>query len=159
MSGTGSWLEKFSNEYNVVYSNIASCLTNAKVIVSNAQVWKIDNPSLKRKFDTAHGNSVLVESWLNARDIFLGTEDEILSSIHGGFAFPSGTGGMQFSTGHLVGIDAVMASNGDIDKTFGFIMCTMAIGRSYVVDNNTSIMEIPEGYDSVHFLNGSNSKR
>ena len=161
MSGqtSGYWLEKFSNEYNIVYSNILSCLTNSKVFVSNLQVWKIDNPNLKSKFVTTYGSSVQVESWLNARDIFLGTEDEILSSIHGGFAFPTGTGGMQFSTGNLAGIDAMMASNADTDKVFGFILCTMAIGRSYVVDSNTSIMEIPNGYDSVHFLNSSNSKK
>ena len=88
MSEKGYWIEQFSDEYNVMQSNITKCLSK-KLYINSLSVWKIDNPLLRTKFE-ANNDGPQIQSWLNTKDVFQGTEtDIILSQIHGGFAFPS----------------------------------------------------------------------
>ena len=148
----GFWIDQLSDEYNVVYSNVSANLGN-QLCIANLEVWKIDNPLLRNKFDHQNGNTLQVQSWLNVKDIFRGTEQDILSSIHGGFAFPVGTKGMKFVTNYFDGIDE--GSNVDIDKVYGFIMCVLAVGRSYVVNSSSPMDKIPDNYDSMYLTDNN----
>jgi len=158
----GHWLSQFSNEFNVVYSSIAPLLGSRRFI-GNLEVWKIENPVSHAKFKHRHAASLQVNSWLNAKDLFAGTEKEILSSIHGGFAFPVGTKGMKFSTGKLNGIE-LRSSGGktpDGNLEHSFIMCVLAVGRSSVVNASDKVEEIPlpSGYDSFYIVDNGGQKR
>lgn len=154
MAEKGYWIEQFSDEYNVIQCSIAKCVPN-KLYINSLAVWKIDNPLLRTKFE-ANSEGSQIQSWLNTKDVFHGTNtDIILSQIHGGFAFPSG--GMKFSADFIDGIAIEYDVNGNIislDETqnYGLILCDVSIGHPYVLDGE-NIEEkvsgdIPEGYDS-----------
>jgi hypothetical protein len=149
----GHWLPQFSSEFNVVHCNIASMLGSRRFIAS-LEVWKIENPAAHAKFKQQHAHSLQVNSWLNAKDLFAGSENDILSSIHGGFVFPPGTKGMQFSTGKLNGIDLASAGGKTPmgGQEHGMILCVLAVGRSSVVSSTDKVeeMTLPSGYDSFY---------
>ena len=149
----GYWIDKFSDEYNIVFSNVSANLSG-NLHIANLQIWKIDNPLLRNNFDHQNASTLQVQSWMNTKDIFRGSEQDILSAIHGGFAFPAGTKGMKFGTNHLDGLDT--GSKADPDKVHGFIMCVLAIGRSFVVGAADQNIDIPENFDSL-YISDNNS--
>ena len=167
----GYWIDDFSDEYNIIYSNIVAYLEN-QLYIKRLSVWKIDNPLLRAQFEQVNGTEVVIQSWLNSNDVFQGTEDEILRSVHGGFAFPEG--GMVFSAGILDGIDSPRKQknfNPDFnpEKQYGFIMCDVAVGKSYVITNEDSVSpatafskhhgNIPKNYDSLYLINENSQNK
>lgn len=174
----GHWIPQFSSEFNIVFSNITSLLGSRRFI-KNLEVWKIENPVAHAKFLHHYSSALQVDSWLNTKEFFAGTEKEILSSIHGGFAFPEGTKGMQFATGKLSGIEVLPAVNTasssskskksqtaatvstvDEMQEHCFVMCVIAVGRASVVTSSENVeeMNIPNGYDSLYITTDNQKK-
>ncbi len=152
----GRWLDKFSDEFNIAHNNVATIL-GTKKFISDLEIWKVDNPLLHAKFDQHYSSSLKVDCWLNTEDIFDGTEEEVLSSIHGGFAFPIETVGMTFTTGKLNGVDG--KTKVDPEKVTGFVMCILAVGKSFVTtstDQRSTI--VPKNYDSLYYSDVSAKK-
>jgi TLD len=89
-----------------------------------------------------------VDSWVNLAE--LDSANPIQDVVKRGFLIQDPSSGIQFTTGNIR-----FAS--DEPETHQFLLCTVAVGRSYVHDDPSAKRELPSGYDSL-YLHDSQSR-
>jgi hypothetical protein len=115
--------------------------SNSSGLVSDLNVWRIDNAQVTSNFDRTTGGLLRLPSWVKTEDL---PDDNSLDEIcHYGFQLHN-TNGMSFSTGN---VDILQDSS-----VKQLVYCELAVGRARVCDpaDITSSCAIPEGFDSLY---------
>lgn len=122
------------------------CL-NSLGLVSDLNIWRIDNAQVTSDFDRTTGGLLRLPAWVNTEEL---PEDNCLDEIcQYGFQLHN-TKGMSFSTGNIPNL----IPNADVAQQL--VYCELAVGRARVCDpaeiapTSTEAVIIPEGYDSLY---------
>lgn len=169
LSSSGSWLDLHSPEYDLIHYHLSSSVAHLGV-VDRLKVWKIDNPSLYYKFERKCSGMLRLHGWKNTEEILSskyypniknlgGNYNSIEEICTNGFYYDKKLeNGLQFSTGSL-NLEEVPVEEGGESKEYCFFFLDLAVGRSFVCENNESLdlnsLVIPQGYDSLYFLPSS----
>jgi len=108
--------------------------------LADVSVWQLGSTGLAVAFERRARGLQTLPCWLPARR--LGEENALDRLAAQGFSL-GGKGGLTFSSGDL-----------DLDPHEGtahrFLLCQVAVGRAFVVDDPSEQAEVPEGYDSLY---------
>ena len=121
--------------------HVGRCVHNSGV-VSNLNIWRIDNAQVTSNFDRSTGGMLRLPSWVKTED--LPEENSVDEICQYGFQLHN-TNGMTFSTG---AVDLTP----DATVTQQLVYCELAVGRARVAepDEISKSCVIPEGYDSLY---------
>eukprot|EP00753_Platysulcus_tardus_P020567 PLAT8228.1.p1 GENE.PLAT8228.1~~PLAT8228.1.p1 ORF type:complete len:1035 (+),score=520.69 PLAT8228.1:50-3154(+) len=131
--------------------------------VRDLNVWAVANPHLTMQHEKRSAGLLSLDTWVDVGG--LGDYNSLSEVIQRGFHFPPTGEGMVFETGNLRpdpdsgtpvpgsgeklgGAAAVMGSGGE--RTYLFLLCKIAVGRSYVLDDPEAKRVLPPGYDSLY---------
>lgn len=121
--------------------------------VAIKSITAIGNPNLSLAFETRAKNLMTLDAWVDVS--MVGDANSVHDICARGFSFPPQ--GMVFSVGAIVLTPPPAADgynmSGSRKRAFEFVLCRIAVGRSYVIDAEaleTTRAAIPEGYDSLY---------
>jgi hypothetical protein len=104
-------------------------------------IWQVSNPALTAQFDRRSNSQLSVDCWVDITA--LDDSNAIQDVCKRGFAMPVGGEGLAFTTG-TIKFDA------DAPEQRQFLLCSVAIGRSFVIDDLAAKRELPAGFDSLY---------
>lgn len=139
VSSNGHWLNENSEEFQGLKSYLQLCLKSQAL--ATLEIWKIENEQMLSKFEKKYAKMTKMQCWFDINKYCKSDNavQDMCSKGFFGFPFP----GFQFF-------------NGVIEDNFEgnglFVLCDVAIGRSYVVDHDPSRHPVPEGYDSFYLV-------
>ena len=105
-------------------------------------MWKIDNPELIVGFEKRARSLLTLTTFVDSAS--LDARNSLFEVCRRGFLFPTNGNGMVFTHGNVEG---AVPDNGTV-KTY--ILCKVAVGKSYILDDPKGPRNIPPGYDSLY---------
>jgi len=112
------------------------------------QMWSVASPQLTTNFDKKSQMKV-VDCWVNLSH--LGEENRLEDTCKRGFKIPKP--GLVFTTGSI----KLPEDTYGYSKTYEYLFCKVAVGKSYCVNMETleGELAVPEGYESILLYNSS----
>ena len=160
----GSWLKEDDEAYESCKQLLLASLPNSSIgTISSLQIWEVDSDDIATRYTTLLSllldiiNIITINRYerrsseLNKVSCFVSSKDltfdnSIQSVLQNGYSFKHTNGRMLFSTGI---IDETMFQT-QINSEYTFILTEVAVGRSFVCDDTSKMVQVPNGYDSFY---------
>ena len=110
--------------------------------IHNVQCEIVENPSMVVAFERRTEGTLVLDSWVDAEGL-TGTANSLEAVCTSGFQFPASGQGAVFSTGR---IDVPEPAVG---RTYTFLLCKIAVGKSVVIESESTDAVLPRGADSL----------
>ena len=116
--------------------------------------WRCDNPTLAVAFDRQARGRLVLDCWVDVGA--LGPENALARLAERGFTLPKE--GMRFSAGRIMPAERWrdrelgafrFNTRTHADRTHTYLLCHVAVGRSYVTKEGDAPTGIPPGFDSL----------
>jgi hypothetical protein len=104
-------------------------------------VWSVSNSHLTAQFERRAQSQLAVDCWVDVTA--LDDANSIQDVCKRGFSMPVTGEGIAFTTG-TIKFDA------DAPDQRQYLLCSVSIGRSFVVDDLAAKRELPAGFDSLY---------
>jgi len=122
---------------------------------SDVNIWKVDNPNANVTFERRTANMLTLDCWTDCGD--LDSSNRMDDVCRRGFLFPANGLGLPFHHGNIVlddSVESFMESDAP-ETTSGkqnhfYIFSRVAVGRPYIIDEKSTDLKRPEGYDSLY---------
>lgn len=109
---------------------------------ANTNVWKIDNPELIVGFEKRARSMLTLSAFVDSSS--LDARNSLFEVCRRGFLFPTTGNGIVFTHGNVEGD---VPDDGTVKD---YILCKIAVGKSYILDDPKGSRVIPPGYDSLY---------
>lgn len=140
----GYWLDAKTDEYDLINHYLQLCCQSGSDfgVPNNVEIWKIEHADVQSRFERRASNMLKLTSWTLADD--LRPDNNLHDLCKRGFLLENG--GLEFSTGKI-NIKKLAAGE---SPTKTLVYSEIAVGRSYVTDEDPVDAVIPPGYDSFY---------
>ncbi|KAL0235091.1 hypothetical protein GEMRC1_001673 [Eukaryota sp. GEM-RC1] len=127
-----------SDEFHNVQYRLSSGLRSFSANI--LKLFNVSSPQLAAKFEKRNEGKLQLDSWVDTS--LLADNNNVNDVLHRGFSFPPQ--GLRFTTG---GLNLPSYSG---TKRYEFLLCRVTVGRAFVA-KDSSVQQIPPGYDSILF--------
>ncbi|RYG43881.1 hypothetical protein EON67_12385, partial [archaeon] len=127
---------------------VALQLSCRSTLVKDVAVWSVNNPHLSVQYERRAAGSLAVDVWIDINK--LDELNAVQDVCKRGFHMPDNGSGMEVVTGNI-------RFDMEGPEVHHYLLCTVAVGRSFVLDDPSARRELAPGYDSLYMHLADNS--